>query len=97
MPAKKKAQKKSSADEQTKLIAMQGVLLAIIGAVVLFGILKMVQLRDTVDAAITQQMMAPTKVQVTPNPTVKVVKVTKVVKVPTIQKSPTPPKARIGR
>lgn len=65
MPAKKKASKKTQVDQQTKLIAMQGICLAIIAGVVLFGVLRMVQLRDSVDAMIMQQLATP-PVQVQP-------------------------------
>lgn len=67
MPAKKKATKKTkstvSVQTETNLIAMQGILLAIIAGVVLYGILKMVQLRDEVDLMIMQQLAQPTTQQ----------------------------------
>ncbi|OGV95618.1 hypothetical protein A2W24_07010 [Microgenomates group bacterium RBG_16_45_19] len=59
MPAKKKAKKSTTVEKETRLIAIQGILLAVIAGVVLFGILKMVQLRDNVDALLMQQLAAP--------------------------------------
>lgn len=59
MPAKKKAVKKSTDEQQDKKIAMQGIMLAILAGIVLFSLVKMAQFRDEVDAKLMNELAAP--------------------------------------
>ena len=87
MPKKKVTKKPSTTTDATKVLAMQAMLLAFIGAVVLFGIIKMVQLRDAVDASLAREVIRPTsQTVVKPSPTVKVIKKVVIVKpMPTVK------------
>lgn len=66
MPAKKKsapkkvAAKKSTDEQQNRLISIQGIGLAVLAGVVIFALIRLAQFRDQVDAMLMQQMAAPT-------------------------------------
>jgi hypothetical protein len=64
MPAKKNKKQSGGLDQATKVLAMQAILLAIIAGIVLYGVLKMVQLRDDVDNMIAQQLLTPAHQQI---------------------------------
>lgn len=66
MPTKKKKKQQKAVGQDNNLLAMQAVLLAIIAGVVLFGILKMVQLRDEVDSMLARELTSSIR-EVQPN------------------------------
>jgi hypothetical protein len=59
MPASKKKKQQKGVSQENNLLAMQAVLLAIVAGVVLFGVLKMVQLRDEVDSMLARELANP--------------------------------------